>query len=152
MKRIIEEYEQKYSHRGMVKTYSEMMLLPTFEERFEYLKCGGSIGVQTFGGHRYLNQILYRSSEWKSFKRRVILRDNGYDLGCEDVPIIGYVYVHHINPLSIEDVMERKPCVFDMENVISTSFETHNAIHYESEIPKQIIPVTRKENDTCPWR
>lgn len=136
-----------------IKTYSEMIRLSTFEERFEYLKCGGIVGIPTFGGHRYLNQMLYTNSiEWKKFRDRVIIRDRGFDLGCEDVPIDGRIYIHHINPLSIEDLLNRSPLVFDMENVISTSFKTHNALHYTDECPRITKPVVRKMYDTCPWR
>lgn len=136
----------------VIKTYSEMIRLPTFEERFEYLKCGGTIGVQTFGGHRYLNQALYRSYEWRKFRREVILRDNGFDLGCEGFLIDGCIYIHHINPITINDLLSRNSCVFDMENVISVSLQTHNALHYSEDCPRSNKPATRRPNDTCPWR
>ena len=134
------------------KTYLELMKLPSFEERFEYLKLSGEVGSETFGGHRYLNQWLYKLPEWRSTRREVIIRDNGFDLGHPDFPIGGNIYVHHINPITIEDILERRRCVFDLNNLISTSFDTHNAIHYGIED----IPITtfkeRSKYDTCPWR
>lgn len=135
-----------------IKTYSELITLPTFEERFDYLMLNGKVGDLTFNGHRYLNQLLYRCAEWKSVRRRVIIRDKGCDLACEGYDILGNVLVHHINPITIEDISSRKHCVFDLENLISTSLDTHNAIHYgdDSILLKQ--PITRTKNDTCPWR
>lgn len=135
-----------------IKRYSEMVQLKTFKDRFEYLKCGGTVGVQTFGSHRYLNQMLYMSQEWKSVRRKVIIRDGGFDLACEDVPIAGKIYIHHINPITIEDVLERRGNVFDMDNLISCSLDTHNALHYGSDCPKEMQPVIREQYDTCPWR
>lgn len=134
------------------KTYSELIIIPSFEERFKYLSLTGIVGEITFGGHRYLNQKLYQSLEWKRIKREIILRDNGCDLSHEDHPIEGHIYIHHINPVSIEDVLERRSCVFDPENLISASFKTHNAIHYGSEELLSRYPVIRTKNDTCPWR
>lgn len=134
------------------KTYSELITISSFEERFEYLSLSGIVGDITFGGHRYLNQKLYQSPEWKSIKREVILRDNGCDLAHEDYPIKGHIYIHHINPISIEDILERRSCVFDLENLISASFITHNAIHYGSEELLTRKPIIRTKNDTCPWR
>lgn len=134
------------------KTYSELITIPSFEERFKYLSLTGIVGEITFGGHRYLNQKLYQSLEWKRIKREIILRDNGCDLAQEDHPIEGHIYIHHINPVSIEDVLERRSRVFDPENLISASFKTHNAIHYGSEELLSRCPVIRTKNDTCPWR
>lgn len=145
--------------RGMViamsmmnKSYLEMIQLPTFEERYEYLKLGGLIGEETFGYDRYLNQILYRSSEWKRFRRDIILRDNGCDLGCDGYAIVGKILIHHINPITIEDVINRNTCLFDPNNVISTSLNTHNAIHYGDAELLMTGPIERTENDTCPWK
>lgn len=134
------------------KTYSELITISSFEERFEYLSLSGIVGDITFGGHRYLNQKLYQSPEWKCIKSKVILRDNGCDLAHEDYPIEGHIYIHHINPISIEDILERRSCVFDLENLISTSSITHNAIHYGSEELLPRGPIVRTKNDTCPWR
>lgn len=134
------------------KTYSELIRIQTFQERFEYLLIGGNVGDPTFGGHRYLNQILYKTSEWRLTRREVILRDDGYDLGHEDYPIVGNIYIHHINPVTIDDILNRRPFVFDLENLISTSFNTHNAIHYGD---SNLLPsehLQRSKNDTCPWK
>lgn len=135
-----------------IKTYSELMSLPTFLDRFNYLKIGGAVGRATFGHDRYLNQILYNSYEWRRFRNGIILRDNGLDLGCEDREIVGKIMVHHIDPITVEDVLERHPKIFDPENVISTSMDTHNAIHYGDEDLLSLGPIERRPNDTCPWR
>lgn len=137
---------------SLSKTYSELIKLKTFEERFEYLKLKGIVGEQTFGGSRQLNQVLYASPEWKSFRRQIILRDQGFDLGCEDHLINGVVYIHHINPLTIEDITKRTSNIFNPENVISVSFDTHQAIHYGDKNLLHLDYVERKPNDTCPWR
>ena len=134
------------------RCYSELMSLPTFIERFRYLKLDGSVGMDTFGHDRWLNQVLYRSAEWKRFRNKIILRDNGCDLGSEGREIFGKILIHHINPLTIEDVINRDPKIFDEENVISTQLLTHNAIHYGDESILYQEPVTRKPNDTCPWK
>lgn len=134
-----------------IKTYSELMTLDNFEDRLCYLKIYGLVGVETFGGHRYLNQVLYQMSDWRRIRRQVILRDNGCDLAHEDYPIFDSIYVHHINPITIEDILRRRSCVLDLENLVSTSFRTHNYLHYGVEEPITKI-VERKPNDTCPWR
>lgn len=134
------------------RCYSELITLPTFIERFRYLKLDGSVGMDTFGHDRWLNQVLYRSPEWKRFRNGIIIRDNGCDLGCEDRPIFGKILIHHINPLTIEDVLNRDPKIFDEENVISTILLTHNAIHYGDESILYQDPITRQPNDTCPWK
>lgn len=136
----------------MIKTYSEMILLPTFLERFKYLQLSGMVGAETFGFDRYLNQSLYRTSEWKRFRREIIIRDNGCDLGCDDRTIYGKILVHHINPVTVEDIVNRHSCVFDPDNVICVSHDTHNAIHYGDEDLLVLGPIERKPNDTCPWR
>lgn len=134
------------------RTYSELITLPTFIERFRYLKIGGRVGAETFGHDRYLNQTLYRSDEWKRFRRDIILRDNGRDLACEGFDIAGPIIIHHIDPITIEDVLNRNPKIFDPENVISTWLRTHNAIHYGDESLLCIEPIERTPYDTCPWR
>lgn len=135
-----------------IRTYSELITLPTFIERFRYLKLNGSVGMDTFGHDRYLNQILYHSEEWRRFRREVILRDNGCDLGCDGYEIHGKILIHHINPITVEDIIRRNPCIFDFENVISTSHNTHNAIHYGDESLLVTEPIVRTPYDTCPWR
>lgn len=137
---------------SMNKTYSELIRLPTFLERYRYLKLGGRIGEDTFGYDRYLNQTLYRSAEWKRFRREIIVRDEGCDLGCEGYEIYGNILVHHINPITLEDVLNRDPKIFDPENVICVSHNTHNAIHYGDESLLITEPIVRRPNDTCPWK
>ena len=137
---------------GMIRTYSELIQLPTFEERFEYLRLDGSVGQATFGYDRYLNQILYNSPEWKRFRRDIIIRDNGCDLACEGYEIRGRIIIHHINTISIEDIVNRNPMVFDQENVITTTHNTHNAIHYEDKESLVTVPIERSANDTCLWK
>lgn len=137
----------------MMKSYNELITIPTFEERFRYLKVYGVIGNQTFGYDRYLNQKLYNTSrEWKRVRDKVILRDNGCDLGCDGFEIYGKIIVHHINPITVEDIVACNPCVFDLNNLISTSHNTHNAIHYGDEKLLIVAPIERKQYDTCPWR
>ena len=136
----------------MMKSYNELITIPTFEERFRYLKVYGVIGDQTFGHARYLNQKLYTLSEWKRVRDKVILRDNGCDLGCEGFEIYSKIIVHHINPITVEDIVSCNPCVFDLNNLISTSHNTHNAIHYGDEKLLIVAPIERKQYDTCPWR
>ena len=135
-----------------IRTYSELMTISNFLERYYYLRLGGSVGKETFGYDRYLNQVLYHSDEWKRFRRDIIVRDNGCDLGCEGFDIYGRVLVHHITPITVEDVVNRNPMVFDPENVITTSLNTHNAIHYGDESLLSLPPIERTRNDTCPWR
>lgn len=136
----------------MMKSYNELITIPTFEERFRYLKVYGVIGNQTFGYDRYLNQKLYTLSEWKRVRDKVILRDNGCDLGCDGFEIYGKIIIHHINPITVEDIVTCNPCVFDLNNLISTSHNTHNAIHYGDEKSLIVAPIERKQYDTCPWR
>ena len=134
------------------KSYSELIRLPTYLERFRYLQINGAVGAETFGYDRYLNQILYRTGEWKRFRRDIILRDNGCDLACEDYEIFGRILVHHINPITVDDVFNRDPKIFDPNNVITTTLDTHNAIHYGDERLLVMDPIVRTKNDTCPWR
>lgn len=143
--------------RGMViqmsiRTYSELITIPTFKERFHYLKLGGRVGEETFGYDRYLNQILYRTPEWKRFRRDMILRDKGCDLATDGYEIVGNILLHHINPITVEDVINRASCIFDPNNVVCTSLNTHNAIHYGDEELLVTDPIVRTQNDTCPWK
>lgn len=136
----------------MIKRYSELCRIQIFQDRLLYLRIKGLVGDTTFGGHRYLNQVLYHSNEWKDIRREIIIRDNGCDLSHSDYPINGKIYIHHLNPITIEDILERRSCVFDPENLVCSSFGTHNAIHYGVEDILSREPVTRTKNDTCPWR
>lgn len=136
----------------MIKTYNEMILYPTFEDRFKYLKMGNRVGDETFGFDRIFNQMFYKSSEWRAARRRVIIRDNGCDLAIPDRVIFDKVIVHHINPLTLEQIEEGGPELFDPRYLVCVSHNTHNAIHYgdESLLVKTNF-VERKPNDTCPW-
>lgn len=134
------------------KRYSELITIPTYEERFKYLQLKGAVGNDTFGYDRYLNQILYNSPEWKRLRNQIIIRDNGRDLGCEGYEIYGRILIHHMNPITVEDIVSRDPIVFDPENLICVSHNTHNAIHYGDENLLIMAPVERTKNDTCPWR
>jgi hypothetical protein len=133
------------------RCYSELTSLKTFEERFEYLRLDGVVGIETFGYDRYLNQLLYRSSEWKKIRNEIIVRDNGCDLGMDGHEIFISPLIHHINPITIDDIKNRNPIIFDSENLITTTLPTHNAIHYGYEPPNNNIQ-NRVPNDTCPWK
>lgn len=135
-----------------IKTYSEMCSFSTFIERFNYLKLNGRVGVETFGFDRYLNQVLYCSQEWKRFRRQVIIRDNGCVFGLDGYDIQGRLIVHHINPITLEQIEQRDPMVFSMENVVCVTHNVHEAIHYGDESLIPTDPIIRKPNDTCPWK
>lgn len=137
----------------MIKSYSELIQFNTFIERYNYLKLGSTIGIETFGWSRYINQILYNSKEWKRLKRDIIIRDNGCDLGLDGYEISGsFIVIHHINPITVKQVLNRDRCVFDPENVICTKHLTHMAIHYGSLTEQDVCLIERKANDTCPWK
>lgn len=135
-----------------IRTYSELITIPTFEERFEYLQLKGSVGKDTFGYDRYLNQVLYRSPEWKRLRIQIIIRDNGCDLACDGYDVYGKVLIHHLNPITVEDVLARSRKVFDPDNLVCVSHNTHNAIHYGDMDLLVTGPIIRTKNDTCPWR
>ncbi len=135
-----------------LRTYSELSQLSTFRERFEYLKLDGTIGEDTFGFDRYLNQIFYKSKEWASVRRDVIIRDNGCDLGVDGYEIRGKILIHHMNPIRQQDILRRSELLLNPEYLITTVLSTHNAIHYGDENLLPVIPQERSRNDTCPWR
>lgn len=135
-----------------IRTYSELVTLPTFKERFRYLKLDGSVGAETFGFDRYLNQLFYRSQEWKRIRDQVIVRDNGCDLGVEGYEIYGRIYIHHMNPILKHDLLNRTEILLNPEYLIATTHLTHNAIHYGDENLLVTAPIERTKNDTCPWR
>ena len=135
-----------------IRTYSELITIPTFEERFEYLQLKGSVGKDTFGYDRYLNQVLYRSPEWKRLRNQIIIRDFGCDLACEGYDIHSKVLIHHLNPITVEDVLARSRKVFDPDNLVCVSHSTHNAIHYGEADLLVTGPIIRTKNDTCPWK
>ena len=135
-----------------IKTYSELITIPTFEERYEYLRLNGRVGEETFGFDRYLNQVFYKSKEWRSIRDYVIARDNGCDLGMEGYEIFGQILIHHMNPITKEDILERKDVLLNPEYLITTVKNTHDAIHYGDESLLVTAPIERRKNDTCPWR
>lgn len=135
-----------------LKSYRNLILLPTFEERYNYLKLSGIVGESTFGFDRILNQEFYTSKEWRQFRYRMIARDEGCDMGHPDFPIGGRVILHHINPLLVEDFENSSDALFDPDNVICVSEATHNAIHFGDGSLLPAEPILRSPNDTCPWR
>ena len=135
-----------------IKTYSELILLPTFEERFKYLQLNGRVGDDTFGFDRYINQKFYRSAEWKRIRDQVIIRDNGCDLALEGYEIYGRILIHHMNPITVKDVELSTEYLMNPEYLICVTHNTHNAIHYGDEKLLMKDPVVRTKNDTCPWK
>lgn len=137
----------------MIRRYSELIKIPTFIERYRYLKLSGSVGVDTFGFDRWLNQMFYKSPEYRKVRLEVILRDNGCDLGIDEFEIAGKVIIHHMNPITQTDILKRSDFALDPEYMICVSHGTHNAIHYGDE---KLLPVSniveRKPNDTIPWK
>ena len=135
-----------------IRCYSELITLPTYKERFNYLQLNGQVGQDTFGFDRYLNQNFYRSREWKRLRDQIILRDNGCDLGVEGYEIYGRVLIHHMNPITIRDIESMSEYLLNPEYLISTVHNTHNAIHYGDESLLITVPIERTKNDTCPWK
>ena len=138
-----------------MRTYSELITLPTFEERYKYLRLQGEIGNETFGAERYLNQRFYRSREWKHIRNFVITRDMGCDLGVEDreIPKGVKIIIHHMNPITVDDMSDNIQLLLDPDYLITTMEKTHNAIHFSDEsILYSSEPVIRRPGDTCPWR
>lgn len=135
-----------------IRRYYDLKHLKTFEERYDYLKLSGIVGQSTFGYDRWLNQVLYRSKKWKQTRDGIIVRDNGCDLGCSGYTIHGSVIVHHMNPITIDDIELDNEMMYDPEFLICTTDNTHNAIHYgnSSLLPKAVVE--RQRNDTCPWK
>ena len=144
--------EMKTTKTKIIRCYSELITLPTFEDRYFYLKLDGKVGEDTFGFDRYLNQAFYKSDEWLSVRDRVIVRDLGCDLGIKDREIHGRIMVHHMNPITKEDILDRSDFLLNPEYLITTVKRTHDAIHYGDD--SLIIPtnIERRKNDTCPWK
>ena len=137
----------------IIRTYSELIKLPTFEERFEYARLNGVVGDATFGSHRYLNQKFYRTDkEWLDVRNYVIIRDGACDLAVPDREIYGKIIVHHLNPITIEDILNRTKFLLDPEYLICTIKNTHDAIHYGDSSLLVMGPVERSMHDTCPWK
>lgn len=139
-----------------MKSYRELSGISDFMERFKYLKLNGAVGAETFGYDRYLNQMFYKLPEWRKARRKAMLRDNDGDYVCDmgfpGRAIVGNVLVHHINPITIDDILDRNPKLFDLDNLICVSHSTHEAIHYGDEGLLPQDPIVRSQNDTCPWR
>lgn len=135
-----------------ILTYSELIAIPDFNSRYEYLKLSANVGKDTFGFDRYLNQNFYTSPRWRSVRNEIILRDNGCDLAHEDYPISGKIYIHHLNPITKEDILKDSELLTNPEFLVCVSFATHNAIHYGNEALVSKSPIERRPNDTCPWK
>lgn len=135
-----------------IRTYSELILLPTFEERFKYLQLNGRVGDDTFGFDRYINQNFYKSADWKRIRDQIIIRDNGCDLALEGHEIYGRIIIHHMNPITVKDVELSTEYLMNPEYLICVTHNTHNAIHYGDEKLLMKGPVVRTKNDTCPWK
>lgn len=135
-----------------IRTYTELSRLPTFEERYRYLRITGRVGEETFGFDRYLNQVFYRSRKWKQIRDQVIVRDNGCDLGVEGYEIHGRIIIHHMNPITLKDIEHESEFLLNPEFLICTIHNTHNAIHYGDESLLITAPIERAKNDTCPWK
>ena len=135
----------------MIRRYSELRHIPTFEERFEYLKLNGSVGRETFGFDRYINQRFYTSKEWRDIRHHVITRDLGLDLGAEGYEINSRILIHHMNPIVVDDILHKNDDILDPEFLITTCHNTHNAIHYgdSSLLPKPLVE--RSRGDTKLW-
>ena len=136
----------------IIRTYEELITFQTFEERFNYLRIKGRVGEDTFGADRYLNQMFYRSKEWKRIRDIVILRDNGCDMGVEGYDVYEKAVIHHMNPLSIDDIAHASDNLMNPRYLITVSFNTHQAIHYGTELNLITFPKDRRPNDTCPWK
>jgi len=136
----------------MMKTYSELIQLPSLVERFNYLKLGGLVGQETFGFERYLNQTFYHTEIWKRVRNSVIVRDNGCEFGLANYPIAGRIIVHHMNPVDSDDIIYQREILLNPEFLICVGDRTHNAIHYGSFDLLPQDPIERKKNDTCPWK
>ena len=139
-------------NRMGIRTYSELITIPTFEERYRYLRLGGRVGEATFGFDRYLNQAFYKSDEWLALRDQIIIRDNGCDLGIDDREIRSRILIHHMNPITIEDILRKSDYLLNPEYLICTTKNTHDAIHYGDESLLITVPKERTRFDTCPWR
>ena len=135
-----------------IRTYSELSKLTTFEERYRYLRLGGRVGEETFGFDRWINQMFYKDPEWLKIRDEVIIRDNGCDLGIEGREIYSRIIVHHMNPITKADILDRSEFLLNPEYLICTVKNTHDAIHYGDESLLITLPIERSKNDTCPWR
>lgn len=133
------------------RSYSELRQLSTFKERYDYLKLNGRVGAETFGYNRYVNQRFYRSTEWKHIRDQIIIRDNGCDLGVEGYDLHSRIYIHHLNPMTVDDIDQGRQMILDPDNLICVSFDTHQAIHFGDESLLPQLPIERISGDTCLW-
>lgn len=136
----------------MIRTYQELIAIPSFKERYQYLRLNGFVGKDTFGFDRYLNQKFYHSPEWKQIRRDVIIRDEGRDLAMEGYEIQNGLYIHHMNPIGVDDIQNATEFLLNPDYMVCVSFNTHQAIHYGDESLLPQLPIERRPNDTCPWR
>lgn len=136
----------------MIRRYSELSRLPTLEERFQYLQLNAQVGAETFGFDRYLNQLFYRTKEWRMLRNQIIIRDNGMEMGLDGFPIGDFIIVHHMNPITIDDIINVNPTILDSEFLVCVSDRTHKAIHYGDISLLPSLPVERRPGDTCPWK
>lgn len=136
----------------MIRTYSDLIAIDDFYDRYKYLRLGACVGADTFGSLRYINQAFYSSYQWRKLRRKIIIRDDGCDLAHEDFEIHGRIYIHHLNPVTPEDLETDSEFVWDPEFLVCVSFDTHNAIHYGDELLLPELPVERRPGDTCPWK
>ena len=137
-----------------MRSYSELIQIPSYEGRFDYLKCPGMVGEDTFGSYRYLNQSFYTSREWLQFRNFVITRDLGCDMAYPGEEIGDIIVIHHLNPITPVDIIEHHNMVLDPENVVCVSDFTHRMIHYgkKEDFLRTVTYVERRPNDTCPWK
>lgn len=135
-----------------IRNYSELSQLITFEDRYDYLKIGGTVGEATFGFDRGFNQQFYRSAEWRNLRDHIIVRDNGCDLGIPGHEIHSRILIHHMNPITMADIRNGDSAILDPEFLISVTHRTHNAIHYGNEKQLATLPPERRPGDTVPWR
>lgn len=152
--RLCEDTADRVIPMTSIRTYSELITLPTFEERFKYLQLNGAVGIETFGYDRVFNQKFYTSKEWRDLRNFIIVRDNGCDLGVEgyEIPKGVSIFIHHLNPITLDDIEHRTDILLDPEFLITTVHKTHLAIHYGDDSLLVTAPVERRKNDTCPWR
>lgn len=134
------------------RSYRELLQLSTFEDRYNYLRLNGQVGIDTFGFDRWLNQRLYKSIEWKQLRNKIIVRDEGCDLAINGIPCFGRAIIHHMNPITEEELMHGDDSVFDPDNLVLCSLQTHNAIHYGTSDSLRQDYAERRPNDTCPWK
>lgn len=136
----------------MIRCYSELIRIPSYEDRFEYLRLNGRVGADTFGFDRVFNQMFYHSKEWRRLRRDIIVRDYGADMAMRDWPVNGLIIIHHMNPITLNDLEAQSDYLMNPEYLVCVSYDTHNAIHYGDKHLLRSLPIERVPNDTCPWK